>query len=64
MTISRRKMLLGTAASASLAAIGGSLALISDRSRAAPAWSLPAKRPFKVIENTWIPMPDGVRLAA
>src|ERR1700677_2149867 len=64
MTISRRKMLLGTAASASLAAMGGLLALWSDRSRAAPAWSLPAKRPFKVIENEWIPMPDGVRLAA
>jgi uncharacterized protein len=64
MTISRRKMLLGTAASASVAAMGGPLALWSDRSRAAPAWSLPAKRPFKVIENEWIPMPDGVRLAA
>ena len=55
-------MLLGTAASASLAAIGGSL--FSERSRATPAWSLPAKRSFKVIENEWIPMQDGVRLAA
>src|SRR5271170_4588986 len=64
MTISRRKLLLGTAASASLAAIGGPLSLISDRSRAAPAWGLPAKQPFKVIENEWIPMQDGVRLAA
>ena len=64
MTISRRRMLLGTAASASLAAIGGPLALFSDRSTAAPAWSLPAKRAFKIIENEWIPMPDGVRLAA
>jgi uncharacterized protein len=62
MTISRRKMLLGTAASASLAAIGDSL--FSERSRATPAWSLPAKRPFKVIENEWIPMKDGLRLAA
>ncbi len=25
-------------------------------------WSLPAKRPFRVIENTWIAMPDGTRL--
>jgi putative CocE/NonD family hydrolase len=64
MTISRRKMLLGSAASASLAAIGGPLSLINDRSWAATAWSLPAKRPFKVIENEWIPMQDGVRLAA
>jgi uncharacterized protein len=57
-------MLLGTAASASLAAIGGFLALFGDRSRAASAWSLPAKRPFKVTENEWIAMQDGVRLAA
>ncbi len=64
MTISRRKMLMGTAASASLAAIGGSLSLISGRSKAAPSWNLPAKRPFKVNENEWIPMRDGVRLAA
>jgi hypothetical protein len=64
MAISRRKMLMGTAASASLAAVGGPLALFSDRSRAATAWSLPAKRPFKVIENEWITMADGVRLAA
>jgi putative CocE/NonD family hydrolase len=64
MTISRRKMLLGTAATASVAAIGGPLALFSDRSVAAAAWSLPAKRPFKIIENQWIPMSDGVRLAA
>jgi putative CocE/NonD family hydrolase len=64
MTISRRRMLLGSAASASLAALGGPLSLCRDRSGPAPAWSLPAKRPFKVIENEWIPMPDGVRLAA
>src|ERR1700727_228897 len=64
ISISRRQMLLGTAASASLAAIDGPLSLGRDRSRIAPAWSLPAKRPFKVIENEWIPMPDGVRLAA
>ncbi len=63
MTVSRRKMLLGTGATASLAAIGGPL-LLTERSSAAPAWSLPAKRPFKVIENEWIPMHDGVRLAA
>ena len=64
MTISRRNVLFGTAASASLAAIGGPLALSSPRSGSAPAWRLPAKQPFKVIENEWIPMQDGVRLAA
>ncbi len=26
-------------------------------------WSLPAKRAVRVIENEWIPMPDGARLA-
>ncbi len=64
MMISRRDVLMSTAATASLAAIGGPLSLLSGRSKAAPAWSLPAKRPFKIIENEWIPMPDGVRLAA
>jgi putative CocE/NonD family hydrolase len=57
-------MLLGSAAAASLAALGGPLALWSDRARGAPLWTLPKKRPFKVIENEWIPMRDGVRLAA
>jgi putative CocE/NonD family hydrolase len=64
MTVSRRKVLLGSAASASLAALGAPLSLFSGRARAAPVWTLPPKRPFKVIENQWIPMPDGVRLAA
>jgi uncharacterized protein len=26
------------------------------------AWALPPKRPFAVIENTWIPLKDGTRL--
>ena len=64
MTISRRRMLLSSAASVSLAAVSGPLSLLGDPARAAPLWSLPPKRPFKVIENEWIPMPDGVRLAA
>jgi len=64
MSISRRKVLLGTAATASLAAVGGPLTLFNQRSRAAAAWKLPAKRPFKITENEWIPMQDGVRLAA
>jgi uncharacterized protein len=64
MTISRRTLLLGTAASASASVIGGSLSLIGGEARAAAAWSLPAKRPFNIVENEWIPMKDGVRLAA
>lgn len=62
MTISRRKMLLGTVAAASLGALRSPLARCGEK--AAPAWTLPPKRPFKVIENEWITMPDGVRLAA
>jgi uncharacterized protein len=65
MTISRRDLMLGAAASASLAALGDPRALFGPGARAATGgWSLPAKRPFKVIENEWIPMRDGVRLAA
>jgi putative CocE/NonD family hydrolase len=64
MSISRRTVLLGTAATASLAAIGGALASVNGRSPPATAWKLPAKRPFKITENEWIPMQDGVRLAA
>ena len=62
MTISRREVLLGGAAMVSLTAIGSSPAGRADPLR--PPWSLPARRPFKVIENEWIPMRDGMRLAA
>ena len=34
-----------------------------DEANPGVAWSLPAKRAVRVIENDWIPMPDGVRLA-
>jgi putative CocE/NonD family hydrolase len=60
MTMNRREF--GAAAGALIA---GTLAMRS--SRAAPAlgrggWALPAKRPFQVIENAWIPLRDGTRL--
>src|SRR5581483_3752826 len=64
MTISRRRILLGTAATASLVATARPIELLARGSRREPAWSLPVRRPFKVIENEWIPMHDGVRLAA
>src|ERR1700684_469917 len=36
----------------------------SETSDSSPStWSLPEKRPVRVIENEWIPMPDGARLA-
>jgi hypothetical protein len=63
MGLSRRRLLLGTAASASLAALDARLGIARGRAGAG-GWTLPAKRPFKVIENQWIPMRDGVRLAA
>jgi putative CocE/NonD family hydrolase len=61
MRISRRDVLLGSAAAIpSLAA----LSLLGGRARAAPHWTLPEQKPFKVIENTWITLKDGTRLAS
>ncbi len=34
----------------------------ADGLQAGRGWRLPAKRPFKVIENAWIPLEDGTRL--
>ncbi len=61
MPISRRNVLLGSAAGvASLAA----RSIVGDEAWAGSDWALPEKKPFKVIENEWIPMKDGIRLAA
>lgn len=64
MTISRRTMLLRTAATASLAALTSPRVLSDEKRGSARAWALPPKRPFRVIENEWITMRGGVRLAA
>ena len=61
MRISRRDVLLGTAAA--IPALAGNSLFASKASAAAAGWALPPKKPFKVIENTWIPMKDGTRLA-
>ncbi len=53
MTISRRELLVSTTG-----LIIGSAAL------GKPGWKLPKKRAFTVIENEWIPLSDGTRLAA
>jgi hypothetical protein len=47
------------------ALVGAAMMTRSGRAAAQPAsgWSLPPKGPVKVIENAYIPMPDGVRLA-
>ncbi|HLY59025.1 MAG TPA: CocE/NonD family hydrolase, partial [Stellaceae bacterium] len=54
MAITRRGFLAGAAA-----------AMPSGLLAAEPAkpWTLPAKRPFSVIENQWIALKDGARLA-
>jgi putative CocE/NonD family hydrolase len=62
MTISRRDALLGTLSI--VPAIAAARVYGAAKAAAAPPWTLPAKRPVRVVENTWIPMPDGARLAA
>jgi len=59
MSLSRRS-LIGTALAAT-PVLGGA----SPRALAAPAspWALPAQGPVKMIENVFVPMKDGVRLA-
>src|ERR1700722_12632000 len=62
MTTSRRSVLLGTLATVPTLAVASVFG--AAKARAAPIWQLPAKRPVRVVENEWIPMPDGARLAA
>src|SRR5580692_8766841 len=62
MTISRRDAVLGTLAV--VPALAGARLFGAAKAAAAPPWALPAKRQVRVIENTWISMPDGARLAA
>jgi uncharacterized protein len=62
MQVSRRTLLLGT-----VAALPGlsEVNLLDGPALAKPSgWTLPPKRPFKIVQNEWIPMKDGVRLAA
>jgi putative CocE/NonD family hydrolase len=60
MTISRRDAVLRALA------VVPALATVPlfGKAAAARSWALPSKRQWRVIENTWIPMPDGARLAA
>src|SRR5580658_7727285 len=62
MTISRRDALLGTLSL--IPALSAARVYGAANVAAAPPWALPSKRAVRVIENTWIPMPDGARLAA
>jgi len=56
---SRRDFLL-----ASAAMLASRVASATPAPAAPPRWALPEKRPIKAIENTWIPLQDGTRLAA
>lgn len=61
MSFSRRSLLWAAAAAA---LPGASLPQLAASSETAPRWSLPPKRPFRIIENEWITLKDGTRLAA
>jgi uncharacterized protein len=71
MGMTRRDWLARTFAAAPVAALAAAAPSQALRSPAASheagsspsTWSLPAKRAVRVIENEWIPMPDGARLA-
>jgi predicted acyl esterase len=54
MSVSRRNFLVGTSAVIASTAVGGS----------SGGWQAPPKRPFRTVENEWITLKDGTRLAA
>ena len=60
MSVSRRNFLVGTSAVIASTAVGGSSAFSSP----SPGWQMPPKRPFRTVENEWITLKDGTRLAA
>jgi len=61
MSVSRRHFLAGTSA----VMAGTCIAPRALAATTAPStWNLPAKRPFQHIENEWITLKDGTRLAA
>lgn len=62
MSVSRRSFVLGSSAAIAGAAMAGRQVLASPKS--ADAWKMPQKRPFRTIENEWITLKDGTRLAA
>jgi uncharacterized protein len=60
MSVSRRNFLVGTSAVIASTAVGGSSAFSSPSG----GWQMPAKRPFRTVENEWITLKDGTRLSA
>ena len=71
MGMTRRDWLGAALGATSVAALSETVPSRTLPSAAAPSdavgppssWSLPEKRAVRVIENGWIPMPDGARLA-
>lgn len=61
MPISRRIFIAG-----STAVIAGAAAALPQRAAEAQAksWQFPQKRPFRMIENEWVTLKDGTKLAA
>jgi uncharacterized protein len=62
MSVSRRDFLVGSSAAMASAAVIGPPAFASTK--AGRDWKMPEKRPFQSIENEWITLKDGTRLAA
>jgi uncharacterized protein len=60
--VSRRDFLVTSSAAIAGAAVIGSPAF--SAASTAHGWQLPPKRPFRTIENEWITLKDGTRLAA
>jgi putative CocE/NonD family hydrolase len=62
MSVSRRDFLVGSSAAMASAAVIGPPAFASTKG--GRDWKMPEKRPFRSIENEWITLKDGTRLAA
>jgi putative CocE/NonD family hydrolase len=62
MSLSRRNFLVGSSALIASTTLAGGSALSAPK--AGRAWQLPEKKPFRTIENEWIVLKDGTRLAA
>ena len=62
MPVSRRHFIAGSTAVIASIGIDGSIALSTSAS--GHGWRLPDKQPFRCIENEWITLQDGTRLAA
>jgi uncharacterized protein len=60
--VSRRDFLAASSAAIASAAVIGPPAFSSPK--AGHAWKMPEKRPYRSIENEWITLKDGTRLAA